>query len=890
MKKGNSGIDRILACFACSCLGVLCAFTDVRATDYFVSAQAGDDANIGLSESAPWRTTAKVQAEAREGRLLPGDRILFRRGDRWSPDTTGAIPQLYIDEITSGTIDAPITFGAYGSGEPPLIDFGPVAEQEANGTLVTFGWRFDGTDSIRLENLRFTGGFNTFEFLGSSRVIDFVGRTDNIVVADVRISDSAIGAALDVAGVSSTERSDNVVIQRVSLVNTFPERYRRDGIYVQYVSNVTVEDCIIERAGTVGMLIGGVRYALVRRNSISSGLAWAIAAGYGGRYVTVEWNKIIGNGDDAFTRPPFQSTGEGLCDPDTFNPMAIDLTLVSNWDIRYNLVGKQHKPCRNRWETNFVYLEGYCGNIRIYGNVAYQIDGPCFVSGDCADNYFVNNLCYDDNLAYSDPNHEQADIRLAGGWCDDVQLDENTALCQGWTSCPCPQIELIGGEYRFEVNGVHYPASRLQGTVHVNTVVANNIVVNKSIPASATDTSIMAIGLIGSYSDKTTRAVIRNNMSWAPPGKMYGFGVFSGGSYTPMSFDEWNGWSRTDPDTGATITVANEMNLDPQVPFDDGDGVDQSDFVPPKGSPAYDRPEGTYTDTVVGAGDMAMLLDAAGIEFDEGKGFVAMVLANNWDGSHATSDLGPFVGTNDPAPVITDGPDLSLDENVPLSSDPEIPSVTGGLDPIFWAYADEKVACTTAATHTYQYRRPGDASWSAGTPDSYLWWVWIETPGRIMGVGPFEFRVIITDCAGNATTSGLYYLNVVPTDDGDADGVPDLLDCAPGDPSAFAAPGEVSGVSFLADRVTLEWDSQASNAGPGTMYDVLRGALDGLPVGSSGSETCLEPRSADTLTVDREEPAPGTGFYYLVRGVNVCGAGTYGLDSGATERVSIACP
>ena len=146
------------------------------------------------------------------------------------------------------------------------------------------------------------------------------------------------------------------------------------------------------------------------------------------------------------------------------------------------------------------------------------------------------------------------------------------------------------------------------------------------------------------------------------------------------------------------------------------------------------------------------------------------------------------------------------------------------------------------------------------------------------------------DCAGNVTTSRVYYLDIEPVDDGDDDGVPDLLDCAPADASAFAAPTDVRGVSFLPDRATMTWDSQAATAGPGTAYDVLRGALDGFPVGSSDTETCLEPRSPDSQTLDPSDPGPSSGLYYLVRGVNVCGTGSYGLDSNAAERVSAACP
>jgi len=36
--------------------------------------------------------------------------------------------------------------------------------------------------------------------------------------------------------------------------------------------------------------------------------------------------------------------------------------------------------------------------------------------------------------------------------------------------------------------------------------------------------------------------------------------------------------------------------------------------------------------------------------------------------------------------------------------------------------------------------------------------------------------------------------------------------------------------------------------------------------------------------------ATAAAFYYLVRGSNACDIGTYGFDSGSTERVSPVCP
>ena len=124
--------------------------------------------------------------------------------------------------------------------------------------------------------------------------------------------------------------------------------------------------------------------------------------------------------------------------------------------------------------------------------------------------------------------------------------------------------------------------------------------------------------------------------------------------------------------------------------------------------------------------------------------------------------------------------------------------------------------------------------------------------------------------------------------DTDGDGVADADDCAPGDGGAFASPTEIANAVFLGAS-TLSWDSAASSSGGGTVYDVLRGSLDELPVGAGGAEACLASSLPVTVFEDATAP-PSNGFYYLVRGVNVCGVGSYGADSAGAERTSPACP
>ncbi|HKQ61536.1 MAG TPA: choice-of-anchor Q domain-containing protein [Candidatus Polarisedimenticolaceae bacterium] len=124
--------------------------------------------------------------------------------------------------------------------------------------------------------------------------------------------------------------------------------------------------------------------------------------------------------------------------------------------------------------------------------------------------------------------------------------------------------------------------------------------------------------------------------------------------------------------------------------------------------------------------------------------------------------------------------------------------------------------------------------------------------------------------------------------DRDGDTVGDACDCAPTEPGAFALPGEANNL-MLTDKTTLLWEAAAHGAGIDTVHDVARGDLS-QPPGTPGAAACLASGIPSNLTSDPAVPPGGHGFWYLVRGRNVCGAGTYGFRSNGTERSVTACP
>jgi uncharacterized repeat protein (TIGR02059 family) len=90
----------------------------VSGTTYYISS-AGNDASNGLSESSSWKTIAKVNSAF--STFKAADMILFRRGDVFYGT---------INVTVSGSAGNPITIGAYGTGNGPVI----------SGFTILTGW------------------------------------------------------------------------------------------------------------------------------------------------------------------------------------------------------------------------------------------------------------------------------------------------------------------------------------------------------------------------------------------------------------------------------------------------------------------------------------------------------------------------------------------------------------------------------------------------------------------------------------------------------------------------------------------------------------------------------------------------------------------------------
>ena len=99
MRDHLLGLKLILIISVCSIAG--------NAKTYYVSSSGGSDAYSGLSPASAWRTIAKVNSTT----LQPGDTVLFKCGDTFQGEVSSE----------SGALNNPIVFGAYGTGQKPVI-------------------------------------------------------------------------------------------------------------------------------------------------------------------------------------------------------------------------------------------------------------------------------------------------------------------------------------------------------------------------------------------------------------------------------------------------------------------------------------------------------------------------------------------------------------------------------------------------------------------------------------------------------------------------------------------------------------------------------------------------------------------------------------------------
>ncbi|UCE73642.1 MAG: right-handed parallel beta-helix repeat-containing protein, partial [Methanomassiliicoccales archaeon] len=249
-------IKRILGCF----FSIIVISSPLFAgTVYYVNITGGDDSSLGTSEATAWKTIAKVNSQS----FSPGDKILFKRGEVWREPLI--IP-------SSGTAGSPITFGAYGNGNKPVI----------NGANATNAWRNLGSNiwyviSVNEPSQIFFNGVRGNKQTSPTKIISeydwywdngflcvySVSNPDTAYANQgVEISDSSGESCITVNG------KDYITIENLELKN--PQCH---GINIWNSDNCIIQDCLISRTTKRGIYAGcgtgnHSNYGTIRRNTI----------------------------------------------------------------------------------------------------------------------------------------------------------------------------------------------------------------------------------------------------------------------------------------------------------------------------------------------------------------------------------------------------------------------------------------------------------------------------------------------------------------------------------------------------------------------------------------------------------------------------------------------
>jgi hypothetical protein len=164
-------------------------------------------------------------------------------------------------------------------------------------------------------------------------------------------------------------------------------------------------------------------------------------------------------------------------------------------------------------------------------------------------------------------------------------------------------------------------------------------------------------------------------------------------------------------------------------------------------------------------------------------------------------------------------------------------------------------------------------------------------PAPVFGTGTYHMMasnctssfpcVVNADCGdGNVCTNDVCNVGGScsnPLVDTDGDGVCNALDCAPSNSTAFALPGEVAITAVQkTSATTANYVHANAGGGSGTVYDAVWDLLSRLPVGPGGGGELSFCGDTDlTMTVSGNPPV-NAGYWFVIRGQNACGRGSYG--------------
>ena len=245
---------------------------------YYVNSGTGSDANSGTSAGSALASLAAVN----NLKLKAGDVVLFSAGTEYHGQ---------LDIKYSGTAEKPITFGSYGSGEPPVL---------SGGSVGIYGSK---TSNIVIENL-------AIEKTATNAI--YAGNASNWTLNNVTVTDTGTLAR---AGSISFQSSSDITIKDSHISGTSGDGiwmlnvkgavltgntigaakgHNADAVQINGSSNIIVKNNVMDMTGENGsakgvLVIVDAKNALIEGNTVVGG-GFGISAM--GQNITIKNNDI----------------------------------------------------------------------------------------------------------------------------------------------------------------------------------------------------------------------------------------------------------------------------------------------------------------------------------------------------------------------------------------------------------------------------------------------------------------------------------------------------------------------------------------------------------------------------------------------------------------------
>ena len=312
---------------------------------YYVSSSSGNDGNNGMSSSRPWKTVSKINRTS----FRPGDKVLFKKGDRWSEE---------LRPNSSGSSGRHIVFSAYGSGKLPII----------NPRSGSYAINIRVKSYIKVENLHIVAP-------STGNGIAVRGNSKGNIITNCKVegnssnrSHSGISYAGRIEGgtPSGTKVTNNQVSGFFQCIYGYGGLREAGLIEGNTVSNAR-DDGIVARYGDYNGTI-------IRNNKITYSRDDGIDL-FGGIDLVIEKNNIsklpsgsivAGNG--------IKAGGGGV--------------KSENITVRYNIV---HDLTHSSSKLKAGITTNGGDNIKVYGNLVHNVDGEAMVVPSGSNNIDIYN-------------------------------------------------------------------------------------------------------------------------------------------------------------------------------------------------------------------------------------------------------------------------------------------------------------------------------------------------------------------------------------------------------------------------------------------------------------------------------------------------------------------